>query len=78
MLNDGIETNIKLWNPLTDPGDALRLAVALEMRLEISAAMTAAFASNTDVVLEHSDGNPLATTMRAITRAAAEIGRAKT
>ena len=37
-INEGISvefgpTSQRLWNPLTDPGDALRLAVALRMRV---------------------------------------------
>jgi hypothetical protein len=68
------------WNPLTDDGDALRLAVKLGMQITI--------------ILDGDDGNhspktmvdwateehlndPYAATRRAITRAAAQIGKAK-
>jgi hypothetical protein len=58
------------WNPLTDDGDALRLAVNLHLLYGI----------NTDILnhylaLELPSDEPLAATRRAIVRAAAEIGR---
>ena len=63
------------WNPLTDDGDALRLAVKLRMMVSVFGA---------DVRVDHGgkffheDGRPsiYAATRRAIVRAAAEIGRA--
>jgi hypothetical protein len=60
---------LKLWNPLTDDGDALRLAVKLHLRI------TGYFANCgivNDWMLEMED--PYAATRRAIVRAAAEIG----
>ena len=67
---DGYECNFddsRIWNPITDDGDALRLAVKLNidagkpgMRLRIE---------------WHSWEDPYAATRRAIVRAAAEIGR---
>jgi hypothetical protein len=68
-----------LWNPLTDDGDALRLAVKLKLRLStVCNDGNASVASATDMyidahVVEH-EGNPYAATRRAITRAAAAIG----
>lgn len=63
------------WNPLTDDGDALRLAVKLAAKIS----------HTTDSVLVSIDGivrsvrsyygDPCAATRRAIVRAAAEIGR---
>ena len=58
------------WNPITDNGDALRLAVNLHLHYGI----------NTDILnhylaLELPSDEPLAATRRAIVRAAAEIGR---
>ena len=54
------------WNPLTDDGDALRLAVKLGMFMR-------------GIVRDIPDGefikDPYAATRRAIVRAAAEIGR---
>lgn len=79
---DGIE--IGKWNPLEDDGDALRLAVQLNLDI-----MTC---GNGPVQLEIQVGGPVRTifqniaypyncpfaaTRRAIVRAAAEIGRAK-
>lgn len=71
-----------LWNPLTDDGDALRLAVKLECDLVISnqhPACSAAFCQveNKYFEVSHADceGDPYAATRRAIVRAAAEIGR---
>lgn len=69
------------WNPLTDDGDALRLAVELEMdfvwdfdRIEIY------YGTEKDYVVEYFYDLPTPTdryaaTRRAIVRAAAEIGR---
>lgn len=69
------------WNPLTDDGDALRLAVKLGMGISIPLAN-----KRTDVVtFSHAlinavvahEGDPYAATRRAITRAAAELGKMK-
>jgi hypothetical protein len=57
------------WNPLTDDGDALRLAVALGLTARMSYNGQDYEAANKD---------PYAATRRAIVRAAAEIGRSKT
>ena len=73
---------LKPWNPLTDDGDALRLAVKLEMILAVrDEGKTDASVHIEDhphpwqsFLVEHND-DPLAATRRAITRAAAEIGR---
>ena len=72
-----IQTNGAYWNPLTDDGDALRLAVKL--RIDITFNELDVFAFPTD----GSDGksetinvdDPCAATRRAIVRAAAEIGK---
>lgn len=66
---DGFEFmgSFEIWNPLTDDGDALRLAVKLKILdlHEISIAPVNVW-----------DGEcPYAATRRAIVRAAAEIGR---
>lgn len=73
----GCARNIVWWNPLTDDGDALRLAVKLELKI-----------SHRTVDVDVSRGNASASvyvptysgreeaTRRAIVRAAAEIGRA--
>jgi hypothetical protein len=60
------------WNPLTDDGDALRLAVKLRLTPHIDGNLT----DCEDCTVAHLD-DPYAATRRAITRAAAEIGKAK-
>ena len=71
------------WNPLENDGDALRLAVKLEMQVSIG------FQGRINVAVyldrgmnalpfntrEVKSDDPLAATRRAIVRAAAEIGR---
>jgi hypothetical protein len=65
------------WNPLTDDGDALRLAVALDIRIDFN---SQSFAPKVAcprwfvVANQYADKN--AATRRAIVRAAAEIGKA--
>jgi hypothetical protein len=54
------------WNPLTDDGDAFRLAVKLNLWEAVRDGYQHA---------DSLDGDPQAATRRAITRAAAEIGR---
>ena len=67
------------WNPLTDDGDALRLAVKLglavsiEYQLERTAVLWGPPMGNLSV---HHDSDPCSATRRAIVRAAAEIGKA--
>ena len=67
------------WNPLTDDGDALRLAVKLEIAVNPYAGKTVV--ANEDIKwLGHEkwdchDDNACAATRRAIVRAAAEIGK---
>jgi hypothetical protein len=67
------------WNPLTDDDDALRLAVQLRMVLDTSTGddihVQYPFGTNYYPLCEEGDPDPYATTRRAITRAAAEIGR---
>ena len=75
------------WNPLTDDGDALRLAVALGMRVEYldftgnARARTRPRHTDQDWCVEYCMSNdmtkkdPCAATRRAIVRAAAEIGK---
>ena len=56
-----------LWNPLTDDGDALRLAVRLNILWDVKVHYTR--------FLELCVHDKLAATRRAITRAAAQIGK---
>lgn len=67
------------WNPLTDDGDALRLAVKLNMGISIPIfkkprADVITFRNSLVNVIEEGD-DPYAATRRAIVRAAAEIGK---
>ena len=73
------------WNPLTDDGDALRLAVKLDIDLiresldDVPSTPTHVKAQSWDLEFSASEAlgdDPYAATRRAIVRAAAEIGRA--
>ena len=63
------------WNPLTDDGDALRLAVKLEMDLSLGLNGCVVLPDPNIRLEELSSEDPYAATRRAIVRAAAEIGR---
>jgi hypothetical protein len=66
------------WNPLTDDGDALRLAVKLRLTVNCSydeVAMCGQEFTQKEVFLERNGEDPLAATRRAIVRAAAELGK---
>jgi hypothetical protein len=73
------------WNPLTDDGDALRLAVKLSLIVsreytEVGKEAVVFYLNEIQhqmrCVVPH-ENNPYAATRRAIVRAAAEIGKAK-
>lgn len=68
------------WNPITNDGDALRLAVQLRLTVEVwdttSFELAHSCCTRTDINtmrVQH-DSDPCAATRRAIVRAAAEIG----
>jgi hypothetical protein len=65
------------WNPLTDDGDALRLAVKLNITVRRSDEYDASYAvaPYDPTLISETDADPYAATRRAIVRAAAEIGR---
>lgn len=68
------------WNPLTDDGDALRLAVKLGLVVDVGPVSVSVHKNNgnRDLGFEfYNTGkdDPYATTRRAIVRAAAEIGK---
>lgn len=71
----------KIWNPLTDDGDALRLAVKLHLTIDRSEVKPAAVVycdwQDRPLVqtIEDHGNDPYAATRRAIVRAAAEIGK---
>jgi len=66
------------WNPLTDDGDALRLAV--QMQIDVNHGDVIVVAERVGPaeagVAEPKQSDPYAATRRAIVRVAAEIGRA--
>lgn len=64
----------QIWSPLTDDGDALRLAVKLEMVVATDSTGCTISADGVPSVNEDGD-DVLAATRRAIVRAAAEIGK---
>ena len=76
-----------VWNPLTDDGDALRLAVKLVMDIEfiwddVPEDTAIACVRVTEIggggyAIEELGFDPCAATRRAIVRAAAEIGKEK-
>ena len=63
------------WLPLTDDGDALRLAVACDMLVEIEGHTARSVTKRGDHEAYQTSGDPYAATRRAIVRAAAEIGK---
>lgn len=66
-----------LWNPLTNDGDALRLAVKLRISIDPrEGAVCVISACKNHVVLENFTFDQYPATRLAIVRAAAEIGRA--
>ena len=67
------------WNPLTDDGDALRLAVKcnLDIELQEDCVFANGFEVQNHQLFEWHKDDPYAATRRAIVRAAAEIGRNK-
>ena len=70
-------TGVYVWNPLTDDGDAQRLAVklGLDVRNGLYTDMVFVDCFGIDAVeIEYGD-DPYAATRRAIVRAAAEIGK---
>ena len=69
-----------VWNPLTDDGDALRLAVKLNIASAVDETAASAMVSLDEVSwcdLKEVSNDPYAATRRAIVRAAAEIGKEK-
>ena len=65
------------FRPLTDDGDALRLAVRLSLLVDVTAFSVTAMVNGVISAKEKHDGDPYAATRRAITRAAAAIGEVK-
>ena len=68
------------WNPLTDDGDALRMAVKLGLAVSVEyqvGSTSVLWGPPTGHVREDHGSDPYAATRRAIVRAAAEIGKSK-
>lgn len=68
------------WNPLTDDGDALRLAVKLGLNVDCGWGVNKTYVIHIAVTedlyrCEEHGQDPCAATRRAIVRAAAEIGK---
>lgn len=85
-LGHGIHHSRGIWNPLTDDGDALWLAVKLELDVFFATRHVRCANRNMDKVTTrnkevghplNTDGDPYAATRRVIVRAAAEIGKEK-
>lgn len=72
--NSPLVANVE-WNPLTDDGDALRLAVKLGIDTVTGGGRTIAYCQGLQACEYHGD-DPYAATRLAIVRAAAAIGRA--
>ena len=70
-------SGVRLWNPLTSDGDALRLAVRLGLIVLIAedVAQAGLLHSFDEPISEPLGSDPYAATRRAIVRTAAEIGR---
>jgi hypothetical protein len=67
-----------IWNPITDDGDALRLAVKLGLIIHQQVKMrivTVDWSGPQEEIDEPYGDDPYAATCRAIVRAAAEIGK---
>lgn len=71
----GRHEHLPRWNPLTDDGDALRLAVKLLFEIDMGRGCIAVRHSTGIKILEAFNHDPYAATRRAIVRAAAEIAR---
>ena len=72
------KTTYQKWNPRTDDGDALRLAVTLYFTVQVDEEDAKTYVVSDGglcVAIESHTTDPLVATRLAITRAAAEIGR---
>lgn len=66
----------RYWNPLRDEGDALRLAVRLQMCISVNDDYTSVDCSEGHVAISQAhEGDPYAASRRAIVRAAVEISK---
>lgn len=76
--HEGYEADWEYWNPLTDDGDALRLAASLEIDIEfhinVEAIAWGRRANGEQRHVSQEPGLSMPATRRAIVRAAAAIG----
>ena len=73
QLVDGIGRHTDTWSPLTDDGDAFRLAVKLNMFVDVQPCVSGAQIVGVAFVSEEHGDDQLAATRRAIVRAAAAM-----
>jgi hypothetical protein len=80
---DGLLSGSRPWNPLTDDGDALRLAVKLRLHIDHESGngglLVWMYPEDRKQIAsfdERNDTDPCAATRRAIVRAAAALGAA--
>ncbi|MFY8182602.1 MAG: hypothetical protein ACOVKL_00135 [Polynucleobacter sp.] len=74
-IDEAIWNGEDYWNPLENDGTALRLAVKLEMFLDLTIAMSKNADVDANTSTEDCNNDPYAATRRAIVRAAAKIGK---
>ena len=73
----GMRLGVNRWNPLTDDGDAMRLAVKLQVLVDTHGMHArVCFPYEAPLAYEAMGEDRAAATRRAIVRAAAEIGKA--
>jgi len=79
IVSDDCKSFFTYWEPLTDDGDALRLAVKLKLCFgpNFDGDLAVCFGDNGRNITEAFGADHYAATRRAITRAAAEIQLAK-
>ena len=71
---EGFRLNFKQWNPLEEDGDALRLALTLNILVGVGQAWTAGSQQYGAMFDGYPEGELFKATRLAIVRAAAEIG----
>ena len=78
LIKPGPKLPTARWNPLTDDGDALRLAVKLKLCFgpNFDGDLAVCFGDDGRNITEAYEADSYAATRRAIVRAAAEIGKA--
>lgn len=74
-FGDAVYPHTHVWNPLTDDGDALRLAVQLGMNIIVLREGGCIVKIDGVYRAEELDDDPLVATRRAIVRAAAVLAR---